>query len=71
MHKDRKKPSSARSPRAPTASEGGSQSRRGPELRKPGRGRRDTPIVGPGGEHGVPYPGDIPNPLAGKYRGCF
>jgi hypothetical protein len=71
MHKDRKKPASDRAPRGPTASEPHGESRRGPALRKLGIGRRNTPIVGPGGEHGVPYPGDIPNPLAGKYRGCF
>ncbi|MDQ6831262.1 MAG: hypothetical protein M3081_20565 [Gemmatimonadota bacterium] len=28
-------------------------------------------IVSPKGERGLPYPGDFPNPLPDKYRGCF
>ena len=28
-------------------------------------------FVPPEDERGVPYPGDWPNPLAGKIRGCY
>ncbi len=28
-------------------------------------------VVSRRSEGGLPYPGDFPNPLPGKYRGCF
>lgn len=36
-----------------------------PTLPKQGR------IVSPRDGRGIPYPGDWPNPLGGKTRGCF
>lgn len=33
-----------------------------------GKGAR---IVSPQDERGTKYPGDIPNPLDGTYKGCF
>jgi hypothetical protein len=34
-------------------------------------GRQRGPVISRRDERGVPYPGDWPNPLAGKTRGCF
>ncbi|MEP6691665.1 MAG: hypothetical protein ABJD07_10935 [Gemmatimonadaceae bacterium] len=50
------------------------------EAEKSGESRPSAPsakellagrIVSRRSEGGVPYPGDFPNPLPGKYRGCF
>ena len=71
MGKDKSSSSSGRSPRTPATGDRVGRSRPATDARKPNVGRKSSRIVDPGSEHGVPYPGDIPNPLAGKYRGCF
>lgn len=44
-----------------------------PSTRKPERsqGGGKGGIVSPQDERGTKYPGDIPNPLDGTYKGCF
>jgi len=34
-------------------------------------GGKGAKIVSPDDERGTKYPGDIPNPLDGTYKGCF
>ena len=41
----------------------------GKPERAPGSGKGG--IVSPQDERGTKYPGDIPNPLDGTYKGCF
>lgn len=71
MRKNTRAPASGPSPRTPAPSKRHGESHRAEKTPKPGTGRTSSRIVDPDHERGVPYPGDIPNPLAGKYRGCF
>lgn len=43
---------------------------RTPEAAKPAE-KRKTEIISRRDEKGLPYPGDFPNPVSDRTRGCF
>ncbi|MEJ7813431.1 MAG: hypothetical protein WKG32_23690 [Gemmatimonadaceae bacterium] len=68
---DPKSQPSRRSPRVPAEGNENGRDRRAPGARTSGVGRLLGSVVSRRHERGVPYPGDFPNPLSGKYPGCY